>query len=159
MGTYVSLAYHRSLPLLFLSRSSAVLHVFSSSLANPSFFLFGAGWTIRSSLASASPRPLSSFPSLTSFARSSSSSSLVAFGYHLGHPGHPSRYTRYVVCPIFTHGKSTLKKRWAPARSSFLSSPTMFASLFFYPVSRLLLNKHQSRKDHLTTMTAFRGNN
>lgn len=46
----------------------------------------------------------------------------------------PSRYTRYVVCPIFTHGKSTLKKRWAPARSSFLSSPSMSASFLFYPL-------------------------
>lgn len=66
------------------------------------------------------------FPSL--FPRSlhapfaGSSSRLAAFGYYLGHRGHPPRCTRYVVCPIFTHGKSTLKRRWTPVRFSFPSS-------------------------------------
>lgn len=62
------------------------------------------------------------------FARSSSSSRLPAFGYHLGHRGHPPRCTRYVVCPIFTHGKSTLKRRWTPALlSSLLQAPPLLS--------------------------------
>lgn len=40
----------------------------------------------------------------------------------LGSSGSPSA-VHSVVCPIFTHGKSTLKRRWTPARSSTLSSP------------------------------------
>jgi len=120
----VSPSLSLSLSLCFFSsRSLAIPFLFlflSSSLVNLSIFSIWAGSTIRSSLTSTSLRPL-----LTSFAYSSSSSSLAAFGYHLGHRGHSSRCTRYVVCPIFTHGKSTLKRRWAPARSSFLSSPRM----------------------------------
>lgn len=108
--------------LLFFSLFLRVLHavllflhlLFFSSLANPSFFSIWADSTIRSSLASVRPPPRLL---LVPFARSSSSSRLAAFGYHLGHRGHPPRCTRYVVCPIFTHGKSTLKRRWAPARA------------------------------------------
>lgn len=77
-------------------------------------------------------RPPALRPLLTPFARSSSSSRLTAFGYHLGHRGHPPRCTRYMVCPIFTHGKSTLKKRWAPARSSLPSLHRDFALLLSY---------------------------
>lgn len=155
VGTYVSLAYHLhhhlflpfsplalslflSFPLRFFSsRSLAVpflllLLFLFSSLANLSVFSIWAGSTIRSSLASTSLRSL-----LASLAHSSSSSSLAAFGYHLGHRGHPPQCTRYVVCPIFTHGKSTLKRRWAPARSSSLSSPRTPSSLplFSYAIS------------------------
>lgn len=118
VGTYVSLAYHLHHHLfLSLSLSLSLLFLSSSSLVNLSVFSIWAGSTIRSSLASTSLRSL-----LASLAYSSSSSSLAAFGYHLGHRGHPPQCTRYVVCPIFTHGKSTLKKRWAhpPAPPSSL---------------------------------------
>lgn len=114
----------------------------SSSFANLSFFSIWADSTIRSSLASTPP-----FALFAPFARSSSSSRLPAFGYHLGHRGHPPRCTRYVVCPIFTHGKSTLKRRWTPARSSSLlrcRAPARFAPLLSC-ATRLLLNKRRSR--------------
>lgn len=128
-----------SLSLLLVPSPSSRSSSFPLWRARP-FFSIWTGSTIRSSLASTSLRSL-----LAPFARSSSSSRLAAFGYHLGHRGHPPRCTRYMVCPIFTHGKSTLKRRWTPVRSSSLSSPSTTAMLFFYPVSRLLLNKRRSR--------------
>lgn len=126
VGTYVSLAYHLSLFLflslsLFFTRALVVLLFFSSSsLANLPFFLY-----LDRLDDSFLPRVFPSLPPRSlyaSLASSSSSSRLAAFGYHLGHRGHPPRCTRYVVCPIFTHGKSTLKRRWTPVRSSFPSS-------------------------------------
>lgn len=120
VGTYVSLAYH----LLSPSSSSSSSHPLSLSsffrrlpvlllflFSEPAFFLL-------LDRLDDSFLPRIHLPSLPSrsfrapFARSSSSSRLAAFGYHLGHQGHPPRCTRYMVCPIFTHGKSTLKRRW-----------------------------------------------
>lgn len=102
VGTYVSLAYHLSpshSPSLFLfsfSRRPPVLLLF---LFGESVFFFSiwTGSTIRSSLASTSLRSL-----LAPFARSSSSSRLAAFGYHLGHRGHPPRCTRWYALYLRT---------------------------------------------------------
>lgn len=95
---------------------------------SPPFFSIWTG-SIRSSLTSTSLRS-----HLAPFARSSSSSRLAAFGYYLGHRGHPPRCTRYVVCPIFTHGKSTLKRRWTPVYSSSLSSPSTHRYTLFFSI-------------------------
>lgn len=115
-----SFSFYFSLSL----RSLAVLpFFFFSSLAS----LFSPFGPARRFVPPSHPPPFVPF-SLLSRARSSSSR-LAAFGYHLGHRGHPPRCTRYVVCPIFTHGKSTLKRRWTFVRSSFLSSPSVTALL------------------------------
>lgn len=127
VGTYVSLAYYLSLSLSF-----SVFYSFSRRPPLPSplllFFLFGeSAFFLHLDRLDDSflPRVSSSLSpgSLHApLAGSSSSSRLAAFGYHLGHRGHPPRCTRYVVCPIFTHGKITLKRRWTPVRFSFPSS-------------------------------------
>jgi len=128
VGTYVSLAS----PSPFLSLS------FFSFLRRPPvllLFLFGeSAFFLHLDRLDDSFLPRIHFPLrslLAPFARSSSSSRLAAFGYHLGHRGHPPRCTRYMVCPIFTHGKSTLKRRWTPARSFSLSSPSIIATFSF----------------------------
>lgn len=131
VGTYVSLAYH----LLSFSLSVPSPSSRSSSFPLWRARLFSPFGPARRFVPPSHPPPL--VPLLAPFARSSSSSRLAAFGYHLGHRGHPPRCTRYVVCPIFTHGKSTLKRRWTPVRSSFLFSPSTTATLFFYPAPRL----------------------
>lgn len=160
VGTYVSLAYHHLPPSLslslFVSFSHSSSSSFSSSSSSSSSYpplppplsrtcLFSPFGPTRRFVPPS--RPLPPFALFAPFARSSSSSRLPAFGYHLGHRGHPPRCTRYVVCPIFTHGKSTLKRRWTPARSSSLlrcRAPARFASLLSY-ATRLLLNKRRSR--------------
>lgn len=123
VGTYVSLAYYLSLSLSF-----SVFYSFSRRPPLLLFFLFGeSAFFLHLDRLDDSflPRVSSSLSpgSLHApLAGSSSSSRLAAFGYHLGHRGHPPRCTRYVVCPIFTHGKITLKRRWTPVRFSFPSS-------------------------------------
>lgn len=127
VGTYVSLAYHLSLSLsfsvfLFILSSSSFTSFSSSLLPLWRIYLFSPFGPARR-FVPPSRLPFSSlFPRSLHAPLAGSSSRLAAFGYHLGHRGHPPRCTRYVVCPIFTHGKSTLKRRWTPVRFSFPSS-------------------------------------
>lgn len=86
VGTYVSLAYRLlSFSLFVPSPRPAVLLLLFLFGASPPFFSVWTGSTIRSSLASTSPRS-----PRAPFARSSSSSRLAAFGYPLGSSGSPS---------------------------------------------------------------------
>lgn len=156
VGTYVSLAYHLlplSLPSPSLSLSLALSLFLSSFPRRPPvllLFLFGEpAFFLHLDRLDDSFLPRIHLPALpfrSLRARSSSSSRLAAFGYHLGHRGHPPRCTRYVVCPIFTHGKSTLKRRWTPVRSFSLpfAKHHRYAPLLSR-IARLLLNKRRSR--------------
>lgn len=186
MGTYVSLAYH--------------LRPSSPPPSHSPFFL--SSFVLASLLLLLLlPHPNSAeLPSLRfpfSSARRLRSPATCSSPVRLAHPPPPTKLPRvprvievtlhgalgYVVCPIFTHGKSTLKRRWSPpplSLSPFLSRsfsppPPCFQTLlllllfffsasyssppifFLHPLLRLLFNKRRSplRSAHNNHSDAF----